>query len=164
MKIALFRGTGFLSGAIEDFSRSVYSHAAVWWPELSELHEAVADGFVCVAGPEVNHDKGTVIDVLSFKEPLSWNEDATALDLARKMSGPPPAPYNYEMCFAGFPLRLEYEPAKDRRSFFCSEAVFLICAAMGPKRVLLERTQAWKVPPEGINLSPLLLWENSLVL
>jgi hypothetical protein len=68
------------------------------------------------------------------------------------------------MCLAGFPLRLEFEPARDRKAFFCSEATFLISAVMGPKRLLLERTQAFKVSPEHINISPLLLWESSLVL
>jgi hypothetical protein len=99
--------------------------------------------------------------VLSYKEPLTPSEDAAALMLAQSMVG---APYDYTMVLAGFPIRLDYEPARDRTAFFCSEAVFLICASMGVRRVLLERTQAFKVPPEGINLSPLLLWESSLVL
>ena len=161
MKIALFRGTGLVSELIEDFTRSAYSHAAVWWPELGGFYEAAAEGFICVAGPEVTHPAGTVVDVLRFKEPLSAEEDGLALMAARRMVG---APYDYADVFAGFPLRLEYQPAAGRKAFFCSESVFLICAAMGAKRLLLERTQAFKVPPEWINLSPLLVWESSLVL
>ena len=161
MKIALFRGTGFVSENIEAFTRSVYSHAAVWWPELGGFYEAVAEGFICVSGPDVTHAKGTIVDVLAYKVPLLESEEDLALVAARQMVG---APYDYASVFAGFPLRLQYEPAAGRKAFFCSESVFLICAAMGPSRVLLERTQAWKVPPEGINLSPLLLWESSLVL
>lgn len=161
MKIALYRGSGFVSEEIEGLTRSVYSHAAVWWPELGGVYEAISEGFVLAPTLDTNHDAGTIVDILSYKEPLTDDEDILANMMAKKMVG---APYDYADVLAGFPLCLKYEPKAGRKAFFCSEAVFLICAAMGAKRVLLERTQAWRVSPEGINESPLLLWENTITL
>jgi hypothetical protein len=161
MKIALFRGSGFVSESIEGLTRSVYSHSACWWPEREEIYEAESNGFVLASGPRANHDAGIIVDVFAYKDSLTAGEDSIALQVAQNMVG---ASYDYVDVLAGFPLQLMYEPKAGSKAFFCSEAVFLICAAMGQKRVLLERTQAWRVSPEHINLSPLLLWEETVVL
>ena len=158
MQIALCRGIATLSHAIEWESRSVYSHAALWFPQVGELWEAENAGFVCARSFQENHEPGTVIDLLEYKVPLTAAEEAAALATARALKG---TPYDFAGAFAGFTLKLGYQPAASQGKLFCSAAAFIICASMGPERVLLERTQPWKVSPEHINLSPLLKWVKS---
>ena len=165
MQIALYRGTAEISGDIERLTRSVYSHAAAYFPEVNELWEAIGSGFVMARSLGENHDKGTIVDLLEFKIPLTDAEEAAALAAARGLEG---IPYDYKG-IAAFALKLGADPGMapaqsgQPSHVFCSAAVFLICAAIGPERLLLERTEAFKVAPEGINLSPLLKWAQTVV-
>jgi len=159
VQIGLYRGIAAVSELIEWETRSVYSHAAAWFPDVGELWEAENQGFVCARSLGENHQKGTVVDLLEYKAPLTPAEEAVALATARGLKG---EAYDFG-AIEGFVLRLGYDAGAKEHKLFCSEAVFIICAAMGPERVLLERTQPWKVAPEHINLSPLLKWVGSFV-
>ena len=166
MQVALYRGIATISGDIERLTRSVYSHTAVWFPEQLELWEAVGAGFVQARSLGENHEAGTIVDLLEYKTPLTVGEEAVALAAARGLAG---TPYDY-VGIAAFALKLGVDPGAapgpsgEPSHVFCSTGVFIVCAAMGPERVLLERTLAWKVAPEDINKCPLLKWVGSVTL
>ena len=166
MQIALYRGIATISGDIERLTRSVYSHSALWFPEQLELWEAVGAGFVRARSLGENHEPGTIVDLLEYKAPLTLGEEMVVLQAARAMNG---IPYDY-IGIAAFALKLGVDPGAapdpsgEPSHVFCSTAVFVVCGAMGPARLLLERTLPWKVSPEDINRSPLLKWVGSVTL
>lgn len=159
---------GTISHVIGWFTRSVYSHVAikifdkVCHDETDKLvYEAVEEGFVKSADWGSRHEKGTIVDVLEFKESVTLSEELKAATCGDNMLG---SGYDYLMVVAGFPLRLKFEPKSSRKRFDCSEAAFLMAAAMGENRLLLERCQAYEMAPEDINRSPLLKWVQSITL
>lgn len=153
------KSPGVVSRLIRRFTRSAYSHVAV--ATLGGVFEAVGRGFVLSATLGMEHERGTLVDLLEYKTPLTAAELARATDCCRGLVG---AKYDYEMVLAGFPLRYEWEPKSARTKFFCSEAAFLACAAMGPGRMLLDRCQPWEVSPEDLFRSPQLVWVNTITI
>jgi hypothetical protein len=157
MRFGLVRGRSpVVSDGIRWETRSVYSHANIIFDEA--VFEAEASGFVQVPSLGVNNS-GCQVDLLGYKEPLSPAEEAIAWQACQGMVG---ELYDYEM-IKGFLTRANYKPASSQRRLFCSEAVFLVSIALGPARLLLERIEPWAVPPEGIAISPLLQWEQTVL-
>lgn len=148
-----------VSRAIGWFTRSVYSHVAI--KANGFVYEAVEQGFVKSMNWRERHDAGTLVDILEFKTPVTSSEELRAERCGISMLG---AGYDYLAVLAGFPLRLNFEPKYSRKRFDCSEAAFLMAAAMGPDRLLLERCQPWEVSPEDINRSALLKWIQTITL
>lgn len=156
MKFALVRGKSPVSSLIQWWTRSVYSHVAIVL-DTGTTYEALPSGFVRAPNLAANNH-GSTIDLLAYKTPLTQAEEATARRALESMVG---KLYDYHMLLA-FPLRTSWEPPASRRKLFCSEAAYLVSLALGPSRILLERTLPWKVTPDMINLSPLLKWEKTL--
>lgn len=149
MRIALYQGTSVISRLIRWQTRSVYSHAAFVCDD-GRVIEAWQPCVRVVRGLSAQHRPGTVVDLFEFVAPLSAAEKSLI--------------YGYAMCDLGTPydygavLRFvtrKPEGERSRAKLFCSEQVFSRCALAG--RVLLERTEAWRVPPDWIARSPLLL-------
>lgn len=159
MKFVLYRGRSLISSLIQWQTRSVYSHVAIWFPDAMEVYEAVDRGFVRAATLAENHDAGTEVDVLGYEVPLTPEEIERARAICGRMVG---APYDYEMVFAGFVLRMGWEPAANRKKFFCDEAALLVATAIG--HPLVARTLPWKCSPEDVNKSVALRWERSMTL
>jgi len=157
MRFGLVRGRSPVSGAIQWFTRSVYSHANVVFRD-GVVYEAEPQGFVRAASLAVNN-AGCVVDLLEYKDPLTEDEEIVARAACETMVG---EDYDYAM-LVGFLGRFNFEPPASRRKLFCSEACMVVSLALGPGRRLLERVPPWKVPPEGINLSPLLKWVETVV-
>lgn len=161
MKFALYRsGKSPIGGSISWFTRSVYSHVALWFPQQREVYEAIASGWVVAPKLASNHGKNIRIDVLDYVAPLTPEQEDKAWQLCRKMLG---APYDYEQVFAGWPLRYGWERRKNRDKFFCSEAAAIVAAAIN-RPIVATRVQPWKVAPEDVFRSLALRHDMSLEL
>lgn len=158
MKLALYRsGKSPIGGSISWFTRSVYSHVALWFPQHEEVYEAIASGWVVAPTLASNHGKNIRIDVLEYVDPLTPEQEDKAWQLCRKMLG---APYDYAAVFGGFPLRWNLEQKKGRKKFFCSEGAILVAAAIG-RPIIAPRVPAWKCSPEDVFKSAVLKWDES---
>lgn len=157
MRFALVRGRGVVSGMIQWFTRSVYSHAAIVFAD-GVVYEATPRGFVRAAGLSENNG-GCQVDLFAYVEPLTAAEVSVARAMCEGMLG---RNYDYTMLL-GFPGRLNFEPASSQRQLFCSESLMLVAMALGPGRRLLERVAPWKVPPDWIPMSPRLRWDETVV-
>jgi hypothetical protein len=160
MKFAMYRGESLISRLIGWQTRSVYSHVALWFQDCGDVYEAVASGFVKAGSLVENHEPGAKVDVLEYELPLTPKEDAAARLACAWMVG---TPYDYRMVFAGFPLRYDHEPAKNRRQFFCSEAAVLVAQAIR-RPIVSARVPAWKCSPEDVHRSVALIHTMSLEL
>lgn len=190
MRIALYQGKSFISRLIRWQTRSRYSHAAflldngnvieAWTPCVREISPKSEIGNpkeirspksgtrnsapgTCNSKPQNRklsalsrqHTPGTIVDIFSFVMRLSKDENRMLEFLARRDVG---TPYDY-LSILRFCTR---EKSSDRRHrLFCSEQVFARCEQIG--RPLLDRTAAWRVPPDWIARSPRLELEETIV-
>ena len=149
MRIALYQGTSTISRLIRWQTRSKYSHAA-FLADDGTVIEAWQPEVRMVSNLSTQHTPGTLVDIFEFKQRLTAAEDERLWKLALDDRG---IPYDYTGVLR-FVTRL---PENERRKskLFCSEQVFSRCAMIG--RHLLERTEAWRVPPDWISRSSLLV-------
>ena len=160
MKFALYKAApSLISSLIRWQTGSVYSHVAIAFGDV--VYEAVGEGFVRSDSIGQRHAPGTLVDLLEYKVPILPREEERARACCERMVG---APYDYEMVLSGFTLRYCWEPKRARRKYFCSEAAYLVGAAMDGDRLLLERCSPWEVSPEDINRSPRLMWLKTVKL
>jgi len=173
MRIALYQGTSFISRAIRWQTRSKYSHAAfllddgsvieAWatpWPgrvrwvipdDNSELGTRNSE----LSALSKQHTPGTTVHLFDFVCPLTQKENQKLEYFARQDIG---TPYDYKSIIR-FLTRDKGDGSK--RKLFCSEQVFARCAQIG--RPLLERTEAWRVPPDWIARSPHLTLTKTII-
>lgn len=160
MRIALYQGKSFISRLIRWQTRSKYSHAAFLLDDGSviEAWQPQVRWVIPTKGPlsalSRQHTPGTVVDIFEFITPLSPAENSCLEFLARRDIG---TPYDYRSIFRF--LTRERGDGSARR-LFCSEQVFSRCQQIG--RDLLERTEAWRVPPDWISRSPLLKLSSTI--
>ena len=155
MRIALYQGTSLISRLIRWQTRSLYSHAAFLARDGTVI-EAWQPCVRAVASLSEQHNPGTVVDIFDFKLPLSQEEDEQLWKLAMADRG---VPYDY----VGVLRFVSRRPEDDRSThrLFCSEQVFSRCEMIG--RLLLDRTEAWRVPPDWIARSPRLQLVETVV-
>lgn len=165
MRIALYQGKSLISRLIRWQTRSPYSHAAfllddgnvieAWVPccrEISPTSKVHSPKLVALSK---QHTPGTRVDIFNFVCPLTREENQRLEWLARRDVG---TPYDYRSIFR-FVTRKR--SSQQRRRLFCSEQVFARCEQIG--RALLDRTEAWRVPPDWLARSPLLYLEETIV-
>lgn len=145
-KVALFRGTGFVSTLIQWQTRSIYSHAAIWLPG-TERTVIESREFAGVREHEYTAKEWEAVDLFDVlgSNHLSWQ---IALSFARAQIG---MPYDY-WSVARF---LTKRPARENGKWFCSELVHKALSASGIR--LLERIPSAEVSPGELAVSPLLL-------
>ena len=143
MKVLLFRGRGFISGAIRCFTRSQYSHAALWFPERNQIFEAWQGAGVRFK--EWENDWRNV-DAYDFERPLTSHELADIIAFCRSQDG---SGYDY-WGIVGFITR---RPRKSNKKWFCSELVYAAFQVVGID-LLHPSTQAWEVSPGMLAKSP----------
>ena len=148
MRIALYHGKSFVSRLIRWQTRSRYLHAAFLLDDDSVV-EAWMPRVRHVRGLSEQHTPGTKVEIFAFNHPLTAAANRRLEDLALGQVG---IPYDYRGIFRF--LTRERPPHSGRRALFCSELVFLDCERAGLR--LLERTEAWRVPPDWLARSPLL--------
>lgn len=154
MRIALYQGKSWISRAIRWQTRSKYSHAAfllddgsvieAWQPVVRMVVPDEEGDFI--SGLSKQHTPGTVVDIFEFACPLTPGENQKLTWLAMQDIN---TPYDYRSIIRF--LTRKKSNLKKRR-LFCSEQVFARCAQIG--RQLLDRTEAWRVPPDWIARSP----------
>jgi uncharacterized protein YycO len=160
MRIALYQGKSLISRAIRWQTRSPYSHAAFLLDDGSviEAWQPVVR-WVFPQGKKsalsAQHTPGTKVDLFEFICPLTREEKTKLEYLARRDVG---TPYDYRS-IVRFLTRDKGDASK--RKLFCSEQVFSRCQQIG--RPLLDRTEAWRVPPDWIPRSPLLRLSDSII-
>ena len=166
MRIALYQGKSLLSRLIRWQTRSVYSHTAfllddgsvieAWTPccrEVQPFWTASWDQRKLSALSR-QHTPGTRVDIFNFVCPLTRDENQRLEYLARRDVG---TPYDYRSILR---FLTRQRSSQARRRLFCSEQVFARCEQIG--RALLERTEAWRVPPDWLARSPLLYLEETI--
>jgi hypothetical protein len=157
MRIALYQGISLISRAIRWQTRSQYSHAALllddgsvieaWQPEVRHVLPCAPGGTVdSLSSLSEQHTPGTVVDIFEFNCALSEEENLRLEYFAKQDIG---IPYDYRGV-SRFVTRFGNGPK--RGHLFCSEQVFWRCKQIG--RPLLDRTEAWRVPPDWIARSP----------
>ncbi len=154
MRIALYQGVSTISRLIRWQSRSKYSHAAFLCDDGSVI-EAWMPEVRLVSNLSSQHTPGTLVDIFEFKAQLTAAEDEKLWNLAIDDLA---IPYDYVGIWRFVTRQPECERSK--KKLFCSEQVFSRCGMIG--RHLLERTEAWRVPPDWIARSPLLRPEMSI--
>ena len=118
-----------------------YDNGKVYWDRLRKhLNEIV--------------DPGTTVDIFKFITPLTPEENRHLEYLARRDVG---TPYDYR----GIVRFLTRQRDARSRRLFCSEQVFARCQQIG--RPLLDRTEAWRVPPDWLARSPHLALDQTIV-
>jgi hypothetical protein len=176
MKIALFKGRSLVSYAIRWITRSQYSHAAfvfdaeaakdaidlvrdgvqfdklVWISEGSVV-EAWEGGVRSAPSISYLHSKMTAVDLFTFVKPIDGEKQKRLLRILAKQIGDP---YSYWNVLKFLSRR----PGNIDGSWFCSELVFQDCRDIGSQ--LLERIEAWAVPPHWLQMSPLLKFEKTV--
>lgn len=165
MRIALYQGKSFISRCIRWQTRSQYSHAAfllddgsvveAWQPCVRHVLPGIEAPYDHLAALSSQHTPGTKVDIFEFICPLTAIENGKLEFCALRDVG---TPYDYRSI-----VRFLTREKKDgsRRRLFCSEQVFARCAQIG--RHLLDRTEAWRVPPDWIARSPLLTFSETIV-
>lgn len=162
MRIALYQGKSWISRAIRWQTRSRYSHAAFLLDDGSviEAWTPVVRWVIPGEGSRVEgrgesedlsalsrqHTPGTVVDIFEFVCPLTKEENQKLEFLAKQDVG---TPYDYRSIVRFLTRK---RSALKKRRLFCSEQVFARCQQIG--RPLLDRTEAWRVPPDWIARSP----------
>ena len=99
------------------------------------------------------HTPGTTVDIFKFITPLTSDENRHLEYLARRDVG---TPYDYR----GIVRFLTRQRDGRSRRLFCSEQVFARCQQIG--RPLLDRTEAWRVPPDWLARSPHLQLDQTI--
>jgi hypothetical protein len=100
------------------------------------------------------HTPGTTVDIFKFVIPLTADENRQLEYLARRDVG---TPYDYRGIFR---FLTRQRDGRSRR-LFCSEQVFARCQQIG--RPLLDRTEAWRVPPDWLARSPHLALDQTII-
>ena len=165
MRIALYQGKSLISRLIRWQTRSQYSHAAfllddgsvieAWVPccrEISPTSKVQSPKLNCLSR---QHTPGTRVDIFNFVCPLTREENQRLEWLARRDVG---TPYDYRSILR---FLTRERSSEQRHRLFCSEQVFARCEQIG--RALLDRTEAWRVPPDWLARSPLLYLEETIV-
>lgn len=149
MKIALYRGTGFISTGIKWQTRGPYSHAAIILPNnaVIESKEFIGVHQVPLEVKDFGAAKGVAVEV--YEVDTTDAEDAVIEAFLRSQLG---KPYDYSMVFR-FVTRQGMD-AHSKGKWFCSELVFAAFQQAGIN--LFERTEAWEVSPSMLGRSPLL--------
>lgn len=155
MRIALYQGTSLISRLIRWQTRSLYSHAAFLGDDWSVV-EAWQPCVRLVHDLSQQHTPGTRVDIFSFRDELTRADANNLWELALHDCG---TPYDYSAVLRF--ITRKPEARRSKAKLFCSEQVFSRCALVG--RHLLERTEAWRVPPDWIARSPLLKFDESVV-
>jgi len=155
MRIALYRGTSFISRLIRWQTRSKYSHAA-WLADNGDVIEAWQPCVRLVHSLSEQHTPGTRVDLFGFLNPLIQREKEQIWSLALKDVG---TPYDYLSVLRFVSRRASRERWESK--LFCSEMVFGHCAKIN--RELLLRTDPWRVPPDWIARSPRLKLVETVV-
>lgn len=162
IQIAAYRGRSLISRLIRWQTGSDYSHIAIRFTgrfNMSDGESAIqiTPGDVIeawVGGVRLNpslstlHTDRTRVDVFELKTPLGRSQAETIVDFLLRQLGKGYA-YRSVLRF------LTREPRDvERNRWFCSELTFAAFEHAGIQ--LLERTPAWRVPPDWIPRSPLL--------
>lgn len=154
IRVALFNGASAISRAIKWFTWGPYSHAAWWHGFRGEVTEAWKGG-VRQCRVWESHTPGTQIDLFIVDRATHdqlMDAESFIVDQLGK-------PYDY-MSVMRFVSRRS-TASRWQTSWFCSELIFAGCAHA--KVDLLARVPPSKVSPSLLSLSPLLIYDRSLV-
>lgn len=151
MKIALFKGNGFISKLIRWQTRGMYSHAALILNDgtVVESREFVGVRHV----PDIIRDKGEEVDIFAIDTTPA--QDSTIAAFALEQVG---KKYNYVGVFR-FLTRQRWS-ASERDKWFCSELVYSAFKHAGLS--LFRETEAWEVDPEFLSRSSALKIHSQL--
>lgn len=146
MRIALYRGTGFIDKSILFFSRGGYTHAAVLLYDDTVIE---AYPFKGVRRRKSLMDKmGKDVKVEVYDVPTTGIQDEIIKKFLTDQLG---KGYDY-WSVIGFVVYSSKEGRKSYGRWFCSELVFAAFQKAGIN--LLERVDAWKVSPTIISFTP----------
>ena len=152
MRIALYKGTSFVSRAIRLITRSPYSHAAFLLDDDSVI-EAWEGGVKYSPSISTLHKDRTQVDVFGFYPPLSPEENRALHLAAISYVG---RPYDYKSVLR-FVTKIR---GKTDKRVFCSEMLCECCELI--QRPLFLRTPAWKIPPDWLQMTLGLRFEKSV--
>lgn len=173
--LANYRGISWVSRCIELATYSVYSHSAALFTEDMEVDvdgkihlitagsviEAWEGGVTLQASISDNHKEKTQVDIFDFKTPLDDEQEQRMARFLIRSIGRKYAYLNVArfipLVRILFPKPLPYSYTK--RHMFCSELVLLASQHAGVP--LLERCEAWEVPPRDLSRSPLLYFKST---
>jgi len=148
MKIALYKGTGWLSKAILFMSRGGYSHAAMVLNNGSIIEAFAPGGVRTRTGVGDGIYANTYVDV--FDVNTSVEQDIIIQEFLEKQIG---KGYDY-LAILGFVFHTTHEGRIQYGRWICSELVFAAFQKAGIN--LLERVECWKVSPTILSYSPFL--------
>lgn len=148
MKIALYKGTGWVSKAIMWISRGGYSHAAILLNNDSIIEAHAGSGVRPRKNLLAEVDTNTVVDV--FNVDTTPDQDIIIQDFLKKQVG---KKYDY-LAIVGFIIHTTHKGRIQYGRWICSELVFAAFQQAGIN--LLERVECWKVSPTILSYSNLL--------
>lgn len=147
IKIALYKGTGWISNAIMWISRGGYSHVAMVLNDDSII-EAWAGGVRKRKNILDQMDINTIVDV--FEINTTPDQDIIIKDFLEKQIG---KGYDY-LAILGFILHTSHQGRIQYGRWICSELVFAAFQKIDIN--LLDRVECWKVSPTILSYSTLL--------
>lgn len=152
--IALYKGISSISQTIQWFHRSEYSHAAWHEPDGSGWEAWARGGVQRFDHFRDTHSPGTIIHC--FQVDMSSAQHDCLQNFLRSQEG---KGYDF-LSVIRFITRRPQRPV-DQDRWFCSELIFAAFQYIGMP--LLMRIPAWKVYPEMLAYSPLLVPAGTIV-
>lgn len=153
MKIALFKGSSFVSRLIRWQTRSPYSHAALLFGDGTLIESVENIGVRQINLETAYGGTGIAIDIYEI-EGLTAEKIRIARDFAEAQIG---KPYDWTMVIR-FVTR-EQEARESAGKWFCSELVF---AAVSKAVELFRQTEPWEVSPALLPRSTTLKYNRSI--
>lgn len=153
MKIALYKGTSWMSKLITWQTRGIYSHASIILNN-GEIIEAwqIGSGVRVIKSLSEGHTKNTLVDIFDFdhsQEGARLAEKFLEAQVGKK--------YDWR-AIARF---LTKRRGDNKDKWICSELVFAAVQHAGVD--LLSRTEAYEVSPVMLGRSPLLQYAKTIV-
>jgi uncharacterized protein YycO len=145
IKVMLFHGKGFVSSMIRWFTRSPYSHAALYFPKSASICEAWQGDTVRFKPWNYNW---TGVELYELNRPLTPEESTAIMNFCLREKG---CRYDY-LSVLSFLTR---SPRKSDTRWFCSELTYAAFQAAGIN-LLADGVNAWEVSPGMLANSPLL--------
>ncbi|MDE2100612.1 MAG: hypothetical protein KGL39_25435 [Patescibacteria group bacterium] len=173
IRIAAFKGIGWISDGIKLLTYSEYSHIALLFDEefhvagrhiqKGDVIEAWQGGVKHAKSLSENHTKGTPVDIFSFRKPLTNVEAREAAEYFASNIG---KKYDYINIVRFVPIVrvIIPKPAPNswtRQHVFCSELA--VQGFAHAQRPLFERCKAWEIPPRDIPRLTLLRHDKTIV-
>ena len=155
MKIALYKGTGFVYSIIKFVTRGEYVHSSIVYDNGKVLEAKPFTKVALMNSLSEGNKKGMVIEV--YDVPTTPKQEAIITEFLTRQLG---KSYDY-LSLIGFVTHTTEQQRKTWGKWFCSELCFAAFRKGGID--LLKRIPAWEISPSDLSYSPIISLEKIII-